>query len=121
MFGNEELRPFLETPKLILTYIQIIDIGLKQRLMKMKQNAYCHKINTGILAEKKSTSGCLCVFKSFQYILTNGEMIECDTNTSCFMYKIIKTTFGFEDYLTKGPFRQGIFIYRPIWNNLGSN
>ena len=54
MFGNEELRPFLETPKLILTYIQIIDIGLKQRLMKMKQNAYCHKINTGILAEKKA-------------------------------------------------------------------
>ena len=31
----------------------------------MKQNVYCHKIN--ILAEK-STSGILCVFKSFQYI-----------------------------------------------------
>ena len=28
MFGNEELRPFLETPKLILTFIQTIDIGL---------------------------------------------------------------------------------------------
>ena len=52
MFGNEELRPFLETPKLILTFIQTIDIGLKQTLIKkMKQNAYCHKIN--ILAEKK--------------------------------------------------------------------
>ena len=34
VFGNEELRPFLETPKLILTFIQTIDIGLKQRLMK---------------------------------------------------------------------------------------
>ena len=33
MFGNEELRPFLETPKLILTFIQTTDIGLKQRLM----------------------------------------------------------------------------------------
>ena len=28
------LRPFLETQKLILTFIQTIDIGLKQRLMK---------------------------------------------------------------------------------------
>ena len=33
-FGNEELRPFLETPKLISTFIQTINIGLKQRLMK---------------------------------------------------------------------------------------
>ena len=53
VFGNEELRPFLETPKLILTFIQTTDIGLKQRLMqKLKQNAYYHKIN--ILAEKKA-------------------------------------------------------------------
>ena len=42
----------LETPKLILNFIQTIDIHIKQRLVKkMKQNAYCHKIN--ILAEKK--------------------------------------------------------------------
>ena len=34
MFGNEALRPFLETPKLILTFIQTIDIGWKQRLIK---------------------------------------------------------------------------------------
>ena len=34
MFRNEELRPYLETPKLILTFIQTIDIALKQRLMK---------------------------------------------------------------------------------------
>ena len=34
VFGNEELRPFLETSKLILIFIQTIDIGLKQRLMK---------------------------------------------------------------------------------------
>ena len=33
-FSYEELRPFLEAPKLILTLIQTIDIGLKQRLMK---------------------------------------------------------------------------------------
>ena len=53
-------------PKLILTFIQTIDIGLKQSLMKkLKQNAYYHKIN--ILAEK-STNDILCVFKSFQYI-----------------------------------------------------
>ena len=50
VFGYEELRPFLEMPKLILIFIQTIDIGLKQRLMKkLKQNAYYHKIN--ILAE----------------------------------------------------------------------
>ena len=50
-FGNEELHPFLEIPKLILTFIQTIDIGLKQRLMKkLKHNAYNNKIN--ILAEK---------------------------------------------------------------------
>ena len=49
--GNEELRRFPETPKLILTFIQTIDIGLKQRLMKkLKQNAYYNKIN--ILSEK---------------------------------------------------------------------
>ena len=30
VFGNEELSPFLETPKLILTLMQTIDIGLKQ-------------------------------------------------------------------------------------------
>ena len=34
VLGNEELRTFLETPKLILTFIQTIDIGLKQRLME---------------------------------------------------------------------------------------
>ena len=34
VFGIEELHPFLQTLKLILTFIQIIDIGLKQRLMK---------------------------------------------------------------------------------------
>ena len=34
MFGKVELRSLLETPKLILTFIQTIDIGLKQRLMK---------------------------------------------------------------------------------------
>ena len=41
VFGNEEFRPFLETPKLILTFIHTNDIGLKQRLMKkrLKQNA----------------------------------------------------------------------------------
>ena len=50
-FGIEELRPFLETPKLILTFIQTIHIGLKQRLMKkLKRNAQNHKIN--ILAKK---------------------------------------------------------------------
>ena len=52
IFGTEEIHAFLEMPKLILTVIQTIDIGLKQRLMKkLKQNAYYHKIN--ILAEKK--------------------------------------------------------------------
>ena len=77
MFGNEELRPFLETPKLNLTFIQTINIGLKQRLMlKMKQNAYCHKINT--LAEKKSTGGILCVFKSFQYTLIDTTAFSTD-------------------------------------------
>ena len=34
VFGNEELRPFLETPNLILTFIKTTDISLKQRLMK---------------------------------------------------------------------------------------
>ena len=34
VFDNEELRPLLETPKLILPSIQTIDIGLKQKLMK---------------------------------------------------------------------------------------
>ena len=53
-------------PKLNLTFIQTIDIGLRQRLMKkLKQNAYYHKIN--ILAEK-STNNILWVFKSFQYM-----------------------------------------------------
>ena len=33
VFGNE-FTSFLETSKLTLTFIQIIDIGLKQRLMK---------------------------------------------------------------------------------------
>ena len=41
VFGNEELRPFLETPKLILTFFQTIDIGLKQRLMKKKTETEC--------------------------------------------------------------------------------
>ena len=51
VFGNEVLRLFLETPKLILTFIPSTDIGLKQRLVKkLKQNAGYHKIN--ILAEK---------------------------------------------------------------------
>ena len=55
VFGNEELRPFLETPKLILTFIQTTDIGLKQRLMKkLKQNAHYRKIN--ILAEKNTNN-----------------------------------------------------------------
>ena len=35
---NEELHPYLETPKLILTLIQSIDIGLKQGLIKKKKN-----------------------------------------------------------------------------------
>ena len=44
-----------------------------QRLMKkMKQSAYCHKIN--ILAEK-STSGILCIFKSFHS--TSAESLPC--------------------------------------------
>ena len=30
---------------------------------------------------------------------------ECDTNTCCNMYKIIKPTFGFENYITKIPFK----------------
>ena len=34
VFDNEESRLFFETPKLILTFIQTIDIGLKQNLMK---------------------------------------------------------------------------------------
>ena len=38
-------------------------------------------------------------------LYTNEWRNECDTNTSCFMYKIIKTNFGFEDYLTKVPFK----------------
>ena len=60
VFNNEQLRPFLETPKLLLTFIQTIDIDLKQGLMKkLKHNAYYHKIN--ILAEK-STNIVLCVF-----------------------------------------------------------
>ena len=37
VFGNEELRPFLETSKLILTFIKAIDIGLKQRLKNKKE------------------------------------------------------------------------------------
>ena len=40
VFGNEELLPFLETPKLILTFIQTIDIGLKQRLMQSGNKMY---------------------------------------------------------------------------------
>ena len=56
MFGDEELHPILETPKLILTFIQTIDIGLKQMLMK------------NLILAEKSTTGILCVFKSFQYI-----------------------------------------------------
>ena len=78
-----ELRPFLETPKLILTFIQTTAISLKQRLMKkLKQNAFYHKINI-LLKQKKTTkkqtnkkkkknnnnnNNMLCVFKSFQYI-----------------------------------------------------
>ena len=41
-------QAFLEMPKLILIFIQTIDIGLKQRLMKkLKQNAYYmyYKVN----------------------------------------------------------------------------
>ena len=38
VFGNEELRPILETLKLILTFIQTIDIGLKQTLLKKNWN-----------------------------------------------------------------------------------
>ena len=50
-FGNEELCRFPKTPKLILSSIQTIDIGLKQRLMKkLKPKAYYHKLNS--LAEK---------------------------------------------------------------------
>ena len=30
---------------------------------------------------------------------------ECDTQTSCYFYKIIKPTFGFENYLIKIPFK----------------
>ena len=51
MFGNEELRPFLVTPKLTLTFIQTIDIALKQ-LYEKKRNIG-HKIN--ILAEKSTS------------------------------------------------------------------
>ena len=65
VFNNEQLRPFLETPKLLLTFSQTIDIDLKQRLMKkLKHNAYYHKIN--ILAEKVQILF-YAFFKSFQY------------------------------------------------------
>ena len=73
--------PFLETPKLILTFIQTIDIDLKQRLMKNWNRMYIaiknKKKNKNILAEKKirkekSTNDILCVFKSFQYISLIG-------------------------------------------------
>ena len=48
-------------PKLILTFIQTIDTGLKQRLIKkLKQNAYYPKIN--ILAEIKTATDIPCVF-----------------------------------------------------------
>ena len=58
-----ELRAFLETPKLILNFIQTIDIGLKQRLMKKpKQKAHYHKIN--ILAEKSTNDILLFYFIS---------------------------------------------------------
>ena len=39
------------------------------------------------------------------YLYINEWRNECDTNTSCFMYKIIKTNFGFEDFLIKVPFK----------------
>ena len=41
VFGNEELRPFHETPKLIFTFIQTIDICFKQRLMGEKIETEC--------------------------------------------------------------------------------
>ena len=61
MFSNEQLRPFLETPKLILTHSN------RWYWFKANIDEHCHKIY--IFAEK-STSGILCVFvfKSFQYI-----------------------------------------------------
>ena len=77
VFSNEELRPFLETTKLILSYIYTIDIGLKQRRMKkLKQYAYYHKINSLVekttttkkKKKKKKTNNSLCVFKSFQHV-----------------------------------------------------
>ena len=40
VYATQELRPFLETPKLILPFIQTIDIGLKQRLMKIWNRMY---------------------------------------------------------------------------------
>ena len=35
--GNEELSPFLETPKLILAFIKTTDIGLKTEEQKTKR------------------------------------------------------------------------------------
>ena len=75
-------------PKLNLTFIQTIDIGLKQRLMeKLKQNAYNHKIN--ILAEK-STNNILCVFKSFQYkyIVFTVSQFRADVYLVYFVFQI---------------------------------
>ena len=71
MFGNEEIHPFLEMPKLILTFIQTFKAKIYE---KMKQKAYCHQAN--ILAEK-TTSGILCVFKSFQYMIKNEFVNGC--------------------------------------------
>ena len=36
--------------------------------------------------------------------------IECDANTSCYMYRLIRTNFGFENYLTKIPCKLRKFL-----------
>ena len=40
----------------------------------------------------------------------NEWRIECDPNISCYMYRIIETNFGFENYLTKILFKLKKFL-----------
>lgn len=41
----------------------------------------------------------------------------CNNNTSCYIYKIFKTTFGFENYLTKVPFKYRLDIKKILNTN----
>ena len=67
MLVNEELCAPLSKPQgLIFTFVQTIDIGLRQRWMKNEKNAYCHKR----FYKSTFSHDFLCVLKLFQYIST---------------------------------------------------